>query len=46
MGLADRDYMRERRNRGTLHSLRMTSLPSLLNAFVWVAVLALLFVGF
>ena len=46
MGLADRDYMRERRNRGTLHSLRTNSLPSWLKAFVWVAVLGLLFVGF
>ena len=45
MGLADRDYMRERRNRGTLHSLRTNSLPSWLKAFVWIAVLGLLFVG-
>lgn len=46
MGLADRDYMRERRTHHSLHSIRPRSRPLWFQALVWVAVLGLLFAGF
>lgn len=50
MGLADRDYMRERRtyrpSRSVLPITRSGARPFWFHALVWVAVLGFLFVGF